>query len=233
MATSGTRTFSLDVAVAIEEAYELAGLEARTSYDAVTARRSLNIMLADWSNRGIQMWEVTKVSLTLTEGTSEYTINAYDIDILDAYIDWVATLKFINISNLEIDNATFAIAEKKYTTGNTFGKTSKSLQRYLEKFPEGAHSAKALSYLADIFFKTNQFEKARSNYILLLKEKDTEYTETALNKLSQIYLEKEDFKKALPLLKRLEQEGYVLENILFAQSNLMKGYYKTNIIIYN
>ena len=86
MATSGTRTFSLDVAVAIEEAYELAGLEARTSYDAVTARRSLNIMPADWSNRGIQMWEVTKVSLTLTEGTSEYTINAYDIDILDAYI---------------------------------------------------------------------------------------------------------------------------------------------------
>ena len=86
MATSGTRTFNLDVAVAIEEAYELAGLEARTSYDAVTARRSLNIMFADWSNRGIQMWEVSKVTTTLTEGTSEYEINAYDIDILDAYI---------------------------------------------------------------------------------------------------------------------------------------------------
>tara|TARA_Y100001951_G_scaffold95640_1_gene93384 strand:- start:48 stop:719 length:672 start_codon:yes stop_codon:yes gene_type:complete len=86
MATSGTRAFSLDVAVAIEEAYELAGLEARTSYDAVTARRSLNIMFADWSNRGIQMWEVSKTTTTLTEGTSEYEINAYDIDILDAYI---------------------------------------------------------------------------------------------------------------------------------------------------
>ena len=86
MATSGTRAFSLDVATAIEEAYELAGLEARTSYDAVTARRSLNIMFADWSNRGIQMWQITKVELTLTEGTSEYTINSYDIDILDAYI---------------------------------------------------------------------------------------------------------------------------------------------------
>ena len=86
MATSGTRTFSLDVATAIEEAYELAGLEVRTSYDAVTARRSLNIMFADWSNRGIQMWEINKVELTLTEGTSEYTINAFDIDILDAYI---------------------------------------------------------------------------------------------------------------------------------------------------
>ena len=87
MATSGTRAFSLDVATAIEEAYELAGLEARTSYDAVTARRSMNIMFADWSNRGVQMWEITKVELTLTEGTSEYTINSYDIDILDAYIE--------------------------------------------------------------------------------------------------------------------------------------------------
>jgi len=87
MATSGTRAFSLDVATAIEEAYELAGLEARTSYDAVTARRSLNIMFADWSNRGIQMWEVAKEELTLTQGTNQYTINAYDIDILDAYIE--------------------------------------------------------------------------------------------------------------------------------------------------
>ncbi len=86
MATSGTRAFNLDVATAIEEAYELAGLEARTSYDAVTARRSLNIMFADWSNRGVQMWEVAKVTTTLTEGTSEYSINTYDIDILDAYI---------------------------------------------------------------------------------------------------------------------------------------------------
>ena len=87
MATSGTRAFSLDVATAIEEAYELAGLEGRTSYDAVTARRSMNIMFADWSNRGIQMWEVTKVELTLTQGTNEYTLNSYDIDVLDVYIE--------------------------------------------------------------------------------------------------------------------------------------------------
>tara|TARA_R110000744_G_scaffold118408_1_gene221150 strand:- start:1718 stop:2389 length:672 start_codon:yes stop_codon:yes gene_type:complete len=87
MATSGTRAFSLDVATAVEEAYELAGLEARTSYDAITARRSMNIMFADWSNRGIQMWEVSKVELTLTEGTNEYAINSYDIDVFDAYIE--------------------------------------------------------------------------------------------------------------------------------------------------
>ena len=86
MATSGTRAFSLDVATAIEEAYELAGLEARTSYDAVTARRSLNIMFADWANRGIQMWEGAKTEVTLTEGDNDISINTYDIDVLDAYI---------------------------------------------------------------------------------------------------------------------------------------------------
>ena len=87
MATSGTRAFNLNVATAIEEAYELAGLEARTSYDAVTARRSLDIMFADWSNRGVQMWEVSKQTQTLTKGTNEYTLNSHDIDILDAYIE--------------------------------------------------------------------------------------------------------------------------------------------------
>ena len=66
MATSGTRTFSLDVATAIEEAYELAGMEVRTSYDAVTARRSMNIMFADWSNRGIQTVSYTHLTLPTT-----------------------------------------------------------------------------------------------------------------------------------------------------------------------
>lgn len=86
MATSGSRDFSLNAATAIEEAFELAGLEYRTGYDGVTARRSMNIMFADWSNRGIQLWEVEQVSLTLTQGQVSYPLNEYDIDILDAVI---------------------------------------------------------------------------------------------------------------------------------------------------
>ena len=86
MATSGTRTFALDVDEAILEAFELAGLEYRTGYDARAARRSMNVMFADWSNRGVQMWEVEQVSLDLVEGTTSYTLNAFDIDILDAVI---------------------------------------------------------------------------------------------------------------------------------------------------
>ena len=115
MATSGTRAFSLDVATAIEEAYELAGLEARTSYDAVTARRSMNIMFADWSNRGVQMWEISKVELTLTEGTSEYTINSYDIDILDAYIERTVNGSVTDLILERIDRNEFVSIPNKET----------------------------------------------------------------------------------------------------------------------
>jgi len=115
MATSGTRTFSLDVANAIEEAYELAGLEVRTSYDAVTARRSLNIMFADWSNRGIQMWEITKVEQDLTEGNSEYPINNFDIDILDAYIQRTVNGIVTDLSLARIDRHEFVEIPNKAT----------------------------------------------------------------------------------------------------------------------
>ena len=84
MATSGTKTFSLDTAAVMEEAYELAGLELRTGYDAVTARRSLNIMFSDWANRGVNVWTITQVNLTMVEGQNNYTLNSYDIDIIDA-----------------------------------------------------------------------------------------------------------------------------------------------------
>ena len=93
MATSGSKTFALNIADTIEEAYELAGLEQRTGYDARTARRSLNIMFADWANRGVNLWTIEEVTLTLADGTASYNLNGYDIDILSAVIrdndrDW-------------------------------------------------------------------------------------------------------------------------------------------------
>ena len=86
MATSGTKTFALTIADTIEEAYELAGLELRTGYDAETARRSLNIMFADWSNRGVNLWTIAQVTTSLTSGTSSYTLNSYDLEIVSSVI---------------------------------------------------------------------------------------------------------------------------------------------------
>jgi hypothetical protein len=83
MTTSGTRTFNLDVGELIEEAYERCGLEVRTGYDARTARRSLNLMFAEWANRGLNLWTVNQATITVTQGTATYTVNADHADILE------------------------------------------------------------------------------------------------------------------------------------------------------
>jgi len=83
MTTSGSRDFNLDVAEIIEEAYERCGLEARSGYDLRTARRSLNLLFADWANRGLNLWTVTQTTQALTAGTAEYTLGADVVDVLD------------------------------------------------------------------------------------------------------------------------------------------------------
>jgi len=83
MTTSGSRDFNLDVGEIIEEAYERCGLEVRTGYDARTARRSLNLMFADWANRGLNLWTVAQGTTDLVQGTSTYTLTADVVDMLE------------------------------------------------------------------------------------------------------------------------------------------------------
>lgn len=83
MATSGSRDFNIDVAEIIEEAYERCGLEMRTGYDAKTARRSLNLMFAEWANRGLNLWTVVQTALTLTQGQAQETLAEDVVDILE------------------------------------------------------------------------------------------------------------------------------------------------------
>ena len=86
MATSGTRTFTLYVNEIIEEAYSRIGGETITGKESSSARRSLNLMLKEWSNRSIQLWSVSESTQTLTSGTANYTLNSYTIDVEEAVI---------------------------------------------------------------------------------------------------------------------------------------------------
>ena len=146
---------------------------------------------------------------------------------LNDYVAWIKTLSFINSTNAQLENTTFAVAEKKYLDDKNSKKTIKSLEKYNKEFPKGSYKIKAHYYLADVLFKEKLFQKAIPYYTFIIEENRSEYSENSLNKLSQIYLDKDDFKSALPILKRLEEEAYISENILFAQSNLMKGTYET------
>jgi hypothetical protein len=82
MAVSGSKNFELDVAEYVEEAFERCGLEVRTGYDLKTARRSLNLLLADWANRGLNQWTIKQRSLTMVAGDGEYDLGADVIDVL-------------------------------------------------------------------------------------------------------------------------------------------------------
>jgi hypothetical protein len=86
MATSGSTDFNIDTAEIIEEAFERCGLELRTGYDARTARRSLNLMLADWANKGINLWRIKEVTQTLAQLSSTSSIAEYPIGTITATV---------------------------------------------------------------------------------------------------------------------------------------------------
>ena len=86
MAVSGSTDFELDVSDYIEEAFERCGLEVRTGYDLKTAKRSLNLLFADWANRGLNQWTIEQRTLTLTQGTGVYTLGVDVIDVLSAVL---------------------------------------------------------------------------------------------------------------------------------------------------
>ena len=86
MTTSSSTDFNLDVAEYIEEAFERCGLEAKTGYDLQTARRSMNIMLAEWANRGLNQWTIEQRTQALTANNSEYSLDTDIIDILSVVV---------------------------------------------------------------------------------------------------------------------------------------------------
>lgn len=79
MATSGSADFSLDMAEITEEAFERCGLELRTGYDSRTARRSLNLLFADWANRGLNLWTVEQITQTMAQLSTSSAVATYPL----------------------------------------------------------------------------------------------------------------------------------------------------------
>ena len=115
--TSGALTFNLDLTELVEEAFERAGSELRTGYDLRTARRSLNIMFADWANRGINMWTIEPGSITLVPGQNTYALPNDTIDLLEHLIrtqaNNVANQADLTITRISV--STYATIPNKLT----------------------------------------------------------------------------------------------------------------------
>ena len=119
MATSGTTAFDMDFTEIAEEAWERAGREMRSGYDLRTARRSMNLLTIEWQNRGLNLWTIDSGTQTLTAGTSQYTLPADTIDLLDHVIrtDAGNTTSQADLTISRIGVSTYASIPNKLTRG--------------------------------------------------------------------------------------------------------------------
>ena len=113
MATSGSTDFELDVSDYVEEAFERCGLEVRTGYDLQTAKRSLNLLFADWANRGLNQWTIAQRTQTVTSSTSTYDLGTDVIDVLSM----VVRRDNNDLSMERISRDTYLSIPSKTTTG--------------------------------------------------------------------------------------------------------------------
>jgi len=119
MTTSGATTFNINLNEAVEEAFERCGSELRTGYHLRTARRSLNLLFADWANRGVNMWTFEQNTIVLTQGQPTYALPDDTVDILDHVIRTNANVAS-NQSDLTITRisvSTYATIPNKLTQG--------------------------------------------------------------------------------------------------------------------
>ena len=120
MATSNSKNFEPDVGEFIEEAYERCGLELRTGYDLKSAQRSLNLMLAEWANRGLNQWTVLQKTVAMVKDTVTYNIDSTNstapIDVLDAFMRETTNNENTDLPMTRISRSQYSSLPNKSTT---------------------------------------------------------------------------------------------------------------------
>ena len=121
MAVSGSKDFEPDVAEYVEEAFERCGLELRTGYDLRTARRSMNLMLAEWANRGLNQWTIQQNTIAMVKDQTVYNIDSTNgtaaIDVLDVFVREPIQGTATDIPLSRMSRAEYSHLATKSTTG--------------------------------------------------------------------------------------------------------------------
>lgn len=117
MTTSGTAGWNPDLTEIVEEAFERCGVELRSGYDLRTARRSLNLLFADFANRGLNMFTFEQGSIPLLAGVGSYDLPADTVDLLEHTIRTGAGATQADISMSRISVSTFASIPNKLSQG--------------------------------------------------------------------------------------------------------------------
>lgn len=148
-----------------------------------------------------------------------------DMGRVDEYAAWVRDLDFVEVTDTELDNATFESADKQNMEGKKDA-AIRGYESYVRQFPNGLHATKANFNLAQLYFGKGQKDKALPYYKYVADQGASEYAEQALTRVCEVYIGNKNYATALPYLERLESQADIQQNRTFAQSNLMKGYYE-------
>jgi hypothetical protein len=132
MATSGTHSFTLDIADVMEEAHERIGSQLLRGYDYRTARRSLDLLLLEWQNRGLNLWTIKNASQALTAGQGAYPLSGEKLDIVEALLrtDEGDATNQIDLNMKRISVSNFARQTNKLSRG-------RPTQYWVQRSPEG------------------------------------------------------------------------------------------------
>lgn len=114
---SGTTTFNLDLGEIIQEAYERLGILMLSGSDYRMARRSIDILMQEWANRGLNLWTVEEGTQTLTAGTATYNLPSDCIDIIEAVLRTGTGTNQQDVTVTRISVSTYATLPNKNVTG--------------------------------------------------------------------------------------------------------------------
>ena len=87
MAGSGTYDFNLDIDEVIQEATEMIGGEDTLGHEPASARRSINLLLKDWQNRGVLLWTTSVSNVTVSASVANYSLSSSTVDALEVVIN--------------------------------------------------------------------------------------------------------------------------------------------------
>jgi len=117
MTTSGTTAFNLNLTEIMEEAFERVGREMRSGYDFRTAKRSLNLLLAEWANRGFNMWTLDSDTIAMVSGTATYNLPVDTVDLIEHVIRTGSGTTQVDYTISRIGVSDYAAIPNKTNTG--------------------------------------------------------------------------------------------------------------------
>ena len=137
--TTDSTGFNLDLNAIVEEAFERCGAELRSGYDLRTARRSLNLMLLDWANRGINLWTVEQGEIPLVYNVGTYDLPADTVDLLDHVIRTGTGTNQIDITITRISGSVYSAIPNKNANG-------RPIQVWIDRKSGATNAANVVQY---------------------------------------------------------------------------------------